>query len=100
MALISIDLAAKELDISVSSVRRLVMSGKLKYVRVGTLMKFNQADICQFINEATTTGLEYKSADDYTESAAVVLPMSRQRLSKLKLAKILSMKPSDRKATL
>ena len=90
MALMPIDKVAEELDVSVRTVQRLVDSGKLRYVRIGKSIKFKQEEICLFIAGATHGGTGYKStASDMRFQPDKVLPHSRQRLSKLKLDKIL-----------
>jgi excisionase family DNA binding protein len=90
MALISIEKAAEELDVSVRTVQRLVDSGKLRYVRVGKLMKFRPEELCLYIVGATRGGIDSKSTANATPfQPDKVLPHNRQRLSKLKLDKIL-----------
>jgi excisionase family DNA binding protein len=97
--LLTISDVAEELAVSQATVRRLVLGGKLKYVRVGKLMRFNPDDLCQYIKEATTTTSACKSMGKDIPTPAKVLPMSRQRLSKQKLDKILSMSHSAKLAT-
>lgn len=63
MSLLTLEQVADELAVSTATVRRIVSSGKLSYVRIGKLMRFSREELCRYIKEATITGLESRSTE-------------------------------------